>query len=284
MSGDKDWGDFRKLYTKTSRDFKRLPFAVRAASSELMRYAERKGRIIDGEELDDDLVADLAREVQAHPGEEKYIREALEALLEDGYLVFEDGWLTIRNFKEAQETDSAKRMRNKRKRDEGDAQETGNECDAQPSQPEQPKSDAPPSPGLVWSDLILRGGAGGDPSGKVPCPARLLLTRAQAETLQSRDIPPDFARRSLDGFLLSATGDPGDCRTVAVWRKCAAKAVNGDWNDPEKRKALMAPSDAPPEPSEADRARVAAETAAAAERKRQADWKRRRKVSAKGEA
>jgi hypothetical protein len=122
----KDWGTYRKLYDHLEPAFERLSFAARAVSAEILRRCDRNGRIVPGDRLDDRLVADLCFHVRAHPGEDLWIREAVAVLITDGYLVFHEGHLTIRNFVKAQRSESADRMARKRQRDaEGDRSVTG---------------------------------------------------------------------------------------------------------------------------------------------------------------
>lgn len=148
-----DWEneDFRKLYEHPPPDFERLPFAVRCVAAEILRRCDRRGRIVPGHGLDDRLVADVAFHVRAHPGEEAFIRTALAALLnespdpEECYLVFLDGYLTIRNFRKGQRSESAIRMARKRERDAGDESDGSDAHDAKT------QGDAPS--GLVSSGL-----------------------------------------------------------------------------------------------------------------------------------
>lgn len=155
MTTDWETEDFRKLYENPKPDFERLPFAVRCFAAEILRRCDRRGRIVPGSSLDDRLVQDLAFHVRAHAGEEQFIRQALAALLNDNpdpdrcYLVFRGGFLTIRNFREAQLSESAMRMARKRARDGGTGHGEPGEsdgCDASASQ-------VAPS-GLVWSGLV----------------------------------------------------------------------------------------------------------------------------------
>lgn len=123
MSTDWENEDFRKLFEHPPPDFERLPFAARCLAAELVRRSDRRGRIVPGHRLDDRLVADLAFHVRAQAGEEAFIRGALASLLSDNqdpnecYLIFWDGYLTIRNFKKAQRSESAIRMAHKRNSD-----------------------------------------------------------------------------------------------------------------------------------------------------------------------
>lgn len=106
----RDWGTYRKLFEHLSPAFERLPFAARSVSAELLRRCDRLGRIIPADGWSERVVTDLVFHLRAHPGEENFIREAVGALLADGYLAFVDGFLTIRNFVKAQRSDSADRV------------------------------------------------------------------------------------------------------------------------------------------------------------------------------
>lgn len=114
------WGTYRKLYDSPAPAFERLPFAARCLAAELLRRCDRMGRIVPvsshGGTVDDATISDLAFHVRAHPGEEGFLSGAVSALLRDGYLVTDDGWLRIRNFAEAQRSESADRMVRKRLR------------------------------------------------------------------------------------------------------------------------------------------------------------------------
>jgi len=167
MTTDWETEDFRKLYENPKPDFERLPFAVRCFAAEILRRCDRRGRIVPGSSLDDRLVQDLAFHVRAHAGEEQFIRQALAALLSDNpdpnrcYLVFRGGFLTIRNFKEAQLSESAMRMARKRARDGGTGHGEPGESDGR-DESDGSASQVAPS-GLVWSGLVSPDNLSGDP-------------------------------------------------------------------------------------------------------------------------
>lgn len=151
----RDWGDYRKLFTQLPPAFERLPFAARSLAAELGRRCDRKGRIIpvDGDGCDGcaSHVDDLMFHVRAHASDRDFVESGLRVLLDDTFLVVANGWLTIRNFEEAQESDSAKRMRAKRAMCDG--------CDAQTAQP------SPGMVGVVCSDPDQEGVQGeGEPA------------------------------------------------------------------------------------------------------------------------
>lgn len=113
----KDWTKipYLRLYLRTSSRFKRLPFLVRGVASELLRHADPEGHVIEGDRLTPELVDDLCFMVASWPKETAMIRKAIYMLLTDdgtdsdpetgepkSYLVFRDGFLTIRNFAVAQ--------------------------------------------------------------------------------------------------------------------------------------------------------------------------------------
>jgi uncharacterized phage protein (TIGR02220 family) len=157
MSTDWENEDFRKLYEHPPPEFERLPFEARCLAAEILRRCDRRGRVIPGSEFSQNLIQDFAFHVRAHTGEVAFLERALAALMSDDpdpercYLVFRDGYLTVRNFSKAQRSESAIRMARKRQRDActGGVEsgfEDGDACDDKTSR------DAPS--GLVWSGLI----------------------------------------------------------------------------------------------------------------------------------
>ncbi len=70
---------------------------------------------------------------------------------------------------------------------------------------------------------------------KIPCPPDLALHPNQVATLTVGGVPEWAIKPLMADFLSTATGDPDDLRTLAVWRKCAAKAIRGNWNNPNTR-------------------------------------------------
>lgn len=116
----RDFGTYRKLYENPPPSFERLPFRFRSMAAELLRRCDRLGRIVPTRSDDHDLVklsADLAFHVRSTGREDdEYVAAGLRCLLEDGYLVIDDNYLKIRNFVEAQRSDSRDRMRRHRDR------------------------------------------------------------------------------------------------------------------------------------------------------------------------
>jgi hypothetical protein len=161
---DRDWGDYRKLFTQLPPAFERLPFAARALAAELGRRCDRKGRVVpcDGCDACASLVDDVAFHVRAHDDDREFITAGIACLLEDGFLIFRDGWLTIRNFEEAQESESAKRMRKKRAL-EASSRDESDDCASHPSHP------SPGMVGLVCSTPDPEG-VQGEGSGPAPKP------------------------------------------------------------------------------------------------------------------
>lgn len=129
----KDWGTYRKLYEALPPSFERLPFSARCFAAEIIRRCDHKGRLVPGTILSEELLRDLEFHVRAHPADGAFLRVALGALLADGYIVFHDGYLVIRNFVAAQRKDSAGRMQQKRARDSAD--EMGDELPSGPGDP-----------------------------------------------------------------------------------------------------------------------------------------------------
>lgn len=130
----RDWGTYRKLYEALPPSFERLPFAARCLAAEIIRRCDHKGRIVPGTVLSETLLKDLMFHVRAHTEDEIFLRPSLGGLLADGYLVFHDGHLVIRNFVVAQRKDSTGRMQQKRARDSADGMD-----DELPSEPGEPR-------------------------------------------------------------------------------------------------------------------------------------------------
>ncbi len=150
-----DWValDWRKLYLPFSTSFERLPYAARAMGADVIRRCDREGRIVRVTEvtlashlsqvtnvtevtgpshalaLVSQLVAELAFHLRAHAGEEAWLEMAVQKLLDDKYLVVEEGWLKIRNYAEAQKSSSSERMARKRQRDTSVTNVTSDKCD-----------------------------------------------------------------------------------------------------------------------------------------------------------
>lgn len=81
-------------------------------------------------------------------------------------------------------------------------------------------------------------GLGDDPppEPKIPCPPDLALTEPQRMQLEmGRGMEPWQIDELANRFVAKALADPSDVRTLAVWRKCLASAVSGDFGDPRKR-------------------------------------------------
>lgn len=152
----RDWGTYRKLYDNLPPAFERLLYQARCFAADLLRRCDRAGRIVPGTELTDGLVADVAFHVRAHAGEEDFLRRCLALLLDDGYLAFRDGHLVIRNFVEAQRSESAERMAKKRARDAGLFSESSDHVTSSDARDASDTGDAvtSPSSNLVSSDLI----------------------------------------------------------------------------------------------------------------------------------
>ena len=147
----KDWGTYRKLYEALPPSFERLPYTARCLAAEIIRRCDNRGRLVPGTVLSETLLNDLMFHVRAHTADEMFLRHALGGLLADGYLVFRDGHLVIRNFVAAQRKDSAARMQVKRGRDSADEMD-----DELPSEPGESRDasdggDAHDTPGVTPS-------------------------------------------------------------------------------------------------------------------------------------
>lgn len=106
---------WRKLYTRISGTWLQLPVSARGLGTELLKYADDVGFIVDAGAEDPGLT--IAYMLGAKPREHKRIVDDVSALLDDGYLVLEGTRLKIRNFSPAQERLSPNAVKQKRYRD-----------------------------------------------------------------------------------------------------------------------------------------------------------------------
>ena len=84
-------------------------------------------------------------------------------------------------------------------------------------------------------------------AGKVPCPpAPEVLTPEQRATLETSGIPGWAIEAIAADFAARYAADPDDRRTLVAWRKCASRAVSGDWNNPNRRPRKPEPGGTPP--------------------------------------
>lgn len=82
---------------------------------------------------------------------------------------------------------------------------------------------------------------------KVPCPgAAEVLTPEQRATLETSGIPGWAIETIVADFAARYAADPNDRRTLVAWRKCASRAVSGDWNNPNRRPKKPEPGGGPP--------------------------------------
>lgn len=82
---------------------------------------------------------------------------------------------------------------------------------------------------------------------KVPCPgAAEVLTPEQRATLETSGIPGWAIEAITADFAARYAADQADRRTIVAWRKCAARAVAGDWNNPNRRPKKPEPGGGPP--------------------------------------
>jgi hypothetical protein len=113
---------WRKLYVRTSAEWRAMPLSARGLGDELLKYADDDGVIVllnEGEHPGDAI----SRTVGAHPSEFERVRADCDALLaggRDAYLVVRGRKLVIRNYYEAQNrvTPSAVRMQRKRQKEQ----------------------------------------------------------------------------------------------------------------------------------------------------------------------
>lgn len=105
---------WRKAYVTKSASWLSMPLSARSLGRELLTYVDDLGRIkVRG----GDVAGTIIQVCSAHLNEHKRVREDVRELLEDGYLVAEDGFVRIRNYVEAQDrTPGAKRTAEWRRR------------------------------------------------------------------------------------------------------------------------------------------------------------------------
>lgn len=91
---------WRKLYRRVDAAWARLPVLARGLGSELLKYAEDDGRIpVRPDEETGEAICCL---MGARRAEWKAIESCVQSLLNDGYIVREEGAILIRNFVKAQ--------------------------------------------------------------------------------------------------------------------------------------------------------------------------------------
>lgn len=113
---------------------------------------------------------------------------------------------------------------------------------------------------------------------KITCPVELALTPEQTKGFDVAGVPDWAQAKLLAAFVLRATGDPDDKRTLAAWRKSAAMAIQGNWNNPDKRPRRDAEDTA----AEAKRAREAMEARRERERREQTELARKQLTESRG--
>lgn len=105
-----DWKYFRKIAERPSTRFLRLPAWVRGYASEMVRHASRP----DGRLTTTDNPEDIGLVLYAHPEELPQVVEAVAKLVEHGFLEATPRGFFVANFKEAQESGDARRIREAR--------------------------------------------------------------------------------------------------------------------------------------------------------------------------
>jgi hypothetical protein len=114
------WGSERyvKLYKRDTAEWLAVSWQARGLFYELLRKADRTGRIALGRLSPAKALGVLLR---ADPGS---LEPAIRELLEDGCLVHEDGALLLRNYEEAQETPQTPAARKRNERESFDMSRT----------------------------------------------------------------------------------------------------------------------------------------------------------------
>jgi hypothetical protein len=118
--------DYRKLYTRQDAAWLKLSFCARGLADHLLRYAALDGSVLTLEP-GEDLADELARTLSAKANERRIVKDSLDALIKDGYLVLDGHRLVIRNFVAAQERLSQEAARQRRKRDRDAAEPVTNQ-------------------------------------------------------------------------------------------------------------------------------------------------------------
>lgn len=91
---------WNKLWRKESARFKSMPLSARAMASYVLKFVDEGGALPLGKR---DAVTAVALAVGAIPSERRWLRPAVEALVEHGYFAAQDGLLVIGNFPRYQE-------------------------------------------------------------------------------------------------------------------------------------------------------------------------------------
>jgi hypothetical protein len=155
---------WRKLYVRTSAEWRALPLSARGLGDELIKYADDDGvcAIVNKDEHPGDAIS---RTLGAHAHEHARVREDCDALMQggsDAFLVLRGNRLVIRNFYDAQNrvTASAVRMQRKRQKEKAEKCHSDAPCDASGDEPvtasggggvtgkrnEEKRNDSPSSP------------------------------------------------------------------------------------------------------------------------------------------
>jgi hypothetical protein len=109
-----DWSqNFKRLYERTSTSWRRLPAWVRGYGDELLRAANHFNGVI----CDSIDAEDIALLIFAHPGEVDNLRNAINQLVEQGFLTVVNGSLVVTNLQDGNEYKrlrDAERQKNRR--------------------------------------------------------------------------------------------------------------------------------------------------------------------------
>jgi hypothetical protein len=228
-----DRESWRKLYVTESIEHRLLSLFARGLRDYLLRLAEADGTLLHRTVAP---AADLGRVLNVAPTERRMLVAAVDELLRIGYLTWDPGgrlWIT--RFEEAQTAKSpgAKRQAAYVAKKKGASPADVTSCvtgdvssdsDNASRETSHPTRRDETTTTTVAADVV-----------GVPCPTDLSLIPEQRETLETSMIPGWAIDAITAGFVASARANQTDKRPLLVWRKCLARAVSGDWNNPKKR-------------------------------------------------
>lgn len=229
---------WRKLYVAESAEHRLLSVFARGLRDYLLRLAKDDGTILSSSQQPK---RDLQKLLGAAKREHALIDSAFDELVAVGYLSVNGGRLWVTRFEEAQQARSLGAARQAKYKEQKRQREASAVTQAVTS----------PGDGSVTSqiDETRRDETTTTGSGdgrEIPCPADLALTGSQAATLETSMIPAWGIQVITRQFVAKYQADPGDRRSLVVWRKCLAMAVSSNWNDPSRRPKPADPASGKP--------------------------------------
>lgn len=242
-----DRESYRKLYVRESAEDRMLPIFARGLRDYLLRHAQEDGTLLKKTK---DWKDDLARALGVHRSETKCFKDALERLLENGFLTFEGGRLWITRFEEAQaaKTPGAKRTEAYRQRKA--SQDTSQETSPTESQEASQVTSQKASPLADETRREIADEQEVPPvRGAVTCPWDLWdrIPEQSKMTLETCMIPRWAQEQICKGYVAKTAGKTGNERTLDAWISTAVRVIQGDWGNPERRPRRPAPEEPPAE-------------------------------------